>query len=116
MSTAVLSSPPVSASGLVQSLSPEMREDVFILLLRELIGMQERAAQIPVIDSDGELVGVVIPPAAEAARAAKIRAEMPPEVRAAFNRSLEDLDLDDSIPAEEFLEQLKRADAARSRG
>jgi hypothetical protein len=110
MSTATISEPlaspgangqPLSAVDYVRSLSPEDKEEILVVLLKELIEINGGEGLIT-FNRPGESLGYYVPPKAAQERYEKMMAELPPEVRQALEKPLPpDFDPEDSIPAEE---------------
>jgi hypothetical protein len=99
--------PAVSPVEFVRSLSPEDREDVFVLLLRELIRESGGSGVIPVVASDGEDLGYHVPPQAADRLAEqelpKLSPERQAELRERANRT------GTAIPAAQFIAEFERA-------
>ena len=98
---------PVSPEELVRALSPEDKEDVFVLLIRELIASNGGKGLIPVETPEGEPLGYYVPPEPAKELAEKQWNAMPAEVRERLSRPVKDLD--NCISADEMLAHLSRA-------
>lgn len=115
MSATAIAEPPAmpSANGVspvdyVGSLSPEVKQEVLIALLRELIEINGGNGLIPFNLPNGESLGHYVPPAAAMAQYEAMLNEMPPAIREAMTRPLpDDFDPDDCLTDEE-LEVLNR--------
>jgi len=89
---------PTTAEEVVARLSPELKGDVFVALLRELIRLNGNSCRIPVSTPDGEFVGSFVPAAAEKERYERFLAELSPAARDALTRPLPDtFDPDDCL-------------------
>jgi hypothetical protein len=115
MSASVTSTPPHPQNGsttspveFVRGLSPEDKEDVFLLLLRELIDLNGGKGLIPIQTPDGKALGYYVPPEAARARWERMLADMPPAVREAMTKPLGDIDLDDCLTDEEVMAIMRR--------
>lgn len=95
---------PLSPTELVQAMSPEDKEAVFLALLREALQRNGENGLMPIEDEDGRPLGYYVPPRAAQFLTDQQWAEMPPEVRERMNRRVDDLD--NSITAEQFLARL----------
>lgn len=91
-----------TAADLLRTLSPEVKEELLIGLLRELMQIQGAFGEIPLHTEAGEFIGCFMPPAAVHARNEQLLAQMPPNVREAMTRPLPpDFDPDDCLTDEE---------------
>ncbi len=89
---------PTTADGMVAGLSPELKGDVFVTLLRELLRLNGNSGRIPVTTPEGEFLGSFVPAAAEKERYERFVAELSPASRDAMTRPLPDsFDPDDCL-------------------
>jgi hypothetical protein len=104
---------PTTADEICDVLSPELKGDVFVALLRELIRLNGNSGRIPVSTPEGEFLGSFVPAAAEKERYARFLADLSPAARDAMTRPLPDtFDPDDCLTDAE-LDAIRSA--ARSR-
>ena len=86
----------------VRTMSPEDKEDVLVILVRELIDMSGGKGLIPVRSSEGKSLGYFVPPEAARVRWESFLAAMPESVREPMTKPIGDLDFDDCLSDEEL--------------
>lgn len=98
--------PAASPVEYVRGLPPEDKEDLLVALLRDLIAHWGGRGLIPIETADGGWLGYYVPPEAAKARADRMGAEMPPEVRERFSQPVKDPD--NCISSDEMLAIIRR--------
>jgi len=89
---------PTTADEICATLSPELKGDVFVALVRELVRLNGNSGRIPVTTPAGEFLGSFVPAAAEKERYERFLTELSPAAREAMTRPLPDtFDPDDCL-------------------
>ena len=90
-----------SPSDFVRSLTPEDKQSVFLLLLREALAINGDAGLLPIEDESGDQFGYYVPPKAARIQSDRMWQDMPAGVREALSRPVSDLNR--SISSDELL-------------
>jgi len=105
-----VSSPTARAEELVRSMSPEVKEAAFILMLKELIEINNGGRCLIPISTETEQLGYYVPPLAADERfeayGPKLSPEREAEIAERFTR------LHESIPIEQAIEELRQQELA----
>lgn len=99
-----------SPTEYVRSLSPEDKQAVFLVLLREALALNGDTGLLPIDELDGTPFGYYVPPKAAAAIFEKYGPKLTPEEDAEMLRRT--LTPGDSIPFEQMIAELKAMDPA----
>ena len=85
----------------VKALPVEDKEDIFLMLISELLEVHSGNGLIPIMTPDGKSLGHYVPPAAAKAQFERMLAEMPPHVREAMTRPVGQVSMDDCLSDDE---------------
>jgi hypothetical protein len=97
----------MSPVELVRAMTPEDKQAVFLVLLREALQIHGDRGLLPIEDEDGKMFGYYVPPEAAKELADQQWAEMPTPVQDRFRMPIKNPE--DCISAEEMLANLNRA-------